>query len=42
MNISFLQILILLFIIFLLFGDFNKIKIFIQTINNFFEKKQKK
>lgn len=42
MNISFFQILILLIIIFILFGDFNKILIFKKKIINFFKEKQKK
>ena len=42
MNISFFQILILLIVVFVLFGDFNKIQTFCKKINAFFKNKQKK
>lgn len=41
-NTSFLQLIILVFLLFLLFGDFSKVRVNFFRIKNFFQDKEKK
>ena len=41
-NTSFFQLVILIFLLFLLFGDFNKLFFNLSEFKNYFKKKEKK